>query len=93
MECGQYNDYWRPIHLFPDECVQAAKDAQVKKAMPVHWCGFPLSFQHTWEEPAEAFVQAAIKEKLPYAVPTLGQLFDIDTVLTEKWWDTFSSTS
>ncbi len=93
MECGQYNDYWRPIHLFPDECVQAAMDAQVKKAMPVHWCGFPLSFQHTWEEPAEAFVQAAIKEKLPYAVPTLGQLFDIDTVLTEKWWDTFSSTS
>jgi len=86
MECGQYNDDWRPIHLFPDEAVQAAIDAGVKKAMPVHWAGFALSYQHTWLEPGEKFVEAAIDQKFNYALPLLGQLFDVNTVVQEKWW-------
>lgn len=88
MECGQYNDDWHDIHLFPDESVQAALDAQAKKAMPVHWAGFPLSYQHTWTEPAEEFVQAAKDKKLPYAIPPLGKLFKASSTETNRWWMT-----
>ena len=89
MECGQYNEDWRPIHLFPEEAVQAAIDAGAKKAMPVHWAGFNLSYQHTWKEPAEVFTNSAKEKKLEYALPTLGELFKTDTILQERWWHSY----
>ena len=89
MECGQYNEDWRPIHLFPDEAVQAAKDAGVKKAMPVHWGGFPLSYQHTWKEPPTVFVDSAIENKLDYSIPTLGLMIEVSTEAKEMWWEDF----
>jgi L-ascorbate metabolism protein UlaG (beta-lactamase superfamily) len=86
MECGQYNDDWRAIHMFPDESVQAALDAKVKKGMPVHWAGFSLSYQHTWEEPAEEFVKFAEEKSFDYLLPSIGQLFSYSDQLREEWW-------
>jgi len=86
MESGQYNDDWRPIHLFPDESIQAAIDAQVKKVMPVHWCGFSLSYQHTWSEPADEFVKYAQEKNMDYVLPALGQLFTSSDHIKKKWW-------
>ena len=89
MECGQYNDDWRPLHLFPEEAVQAAIDAGVKKAMPVHWGAFPLSYQHTWKEPPTVFAERAKEENLDFTFPLLGQIFDISTETREMWWQDF----
>lgn len=89
MECGQYNEDWRPIHLFPDECVWAAIDAGAKKAMPVHWGGFALSYQHTWKEPVEDFIKAAVENSLAYAVPALGKTFDVTSEELERWWENY----
>jgi len=86
MECGQYNEDWRSIHLFPDESVQAALDAQVKKAMPVHWGGFALSYQHAWTDPVNEFITHAKLNHFDYLVPKLGELFSASDVLTEEWW-------
>ncbi|MFN8393714.1 MAG: MBL fold metallo-hydrolase [Bacteroidia bacterium] len=89
MECGQYNDEWRPIHLFPDEAVQAALDAGARKAMPVHWAGFSLSFQHSWYQPAEEFEQTADQKGLPIHFPRLGEIFTADAGSASHWWDGF----
>ena len=86
MECGQYNDDWRPIHLFPDESIQAALDAQVKKAMPVHWAAFALSYQHTWTDPAEEFVKFSEEKGMDYLLPPIGKLFTYTDTFKEKWW-------
>lgn len=86
MECGQYNEDWRPIHLFPDEAVQAALDAGAKKAMPVHWAGFALSYQHTWQEPATVFTQTAKDQQLDFTLPAIGDMFDVESVLQDPWW-------
>ncbi|MBX2846083.1 MAG: MBL fold metallo-hydrolase [Saprospiraceae bacterium] len=87
MECGQYNKNWRPIHLFPTESVQAARDAQVARIMPFHWAGFALA-QHTWKGPAEDFVKAATAEHIPYITPKIGQLVDLGQLPTnEHWWE------
>ena len=86
MECGQYNEDWRPVHLFPDESVQAAIDAKAKKAMPVHWAGFALSYQHTWQEPAEHFVNAAIEKNMDYLTPALGEIFNPFSEEKKRWW-------
>ncbi|MEO0734353.1 MAG: MBL fold metallo-hydrolase [Bacteroidota bacterium] len=89
MECGQYNDDWRPVHLFPDEAVRAATDAGVRKAIPVHWGGFNLSYQHTWREPAAEFIAAARAAGLAYALPRLGQIFTVDDKLLTPWWEAY----
>lgn len=85
MECGQYNEYWSQIHMFPEQCVQAALDAGVKKAMPVHWAGFALS-QHSWTEPVERFVTEAKIRGLDYCIPRLGELFSSSVNKKETWW-------
>lgn len=85
MECGQYNNDWPQIHMFPEESVRAAIDAGVKKAMPVHWAGFNLSYQHGWKEPAQGFVDHAAKQSLEVLTPHLGELFNL-SAKTDLWW-------
>ncbi|MEZ4685438.1 MAG: MBL fold metallo-hydrolase [Bacteroidia bacterium] len=85
MECGQYGEYWPLIHMFPKESVQAALDAGVKKAMPVHWGGFVLSFQHSWYEPALIFCETAKEKGLAYMTPQLGEVFSMNDERDEGW--------
>lgn len=85
MECGQYCVDWHQIHMFPNESVQAAVDAGVKVAMPVHWAGFNLSYQHAWYEPAEDFIHHAKLKSLPVITPNPGSIFQINSI-TEQWW-------
>lgn len=85
MECGQYNKLWHQIHLYPEESVQAAKDAGVAKIMPVHWAGFALAM-HPWKEPIERFVTEAQKTKQMYTTPKLGELFTVEESGKHNWW-------
>ena len=85
MECGQYDEEWSQIHLFPEESVQAALDGGAKKAMPVHWGGFTLA-PHRWTDPVERFYNASASAKLPVSFPPLGKLFGPSDNWTEKWW-------
>ncbi len=85
MECGQYNEHWHQIHMFPEESIQAALDAKVKCAMPVHWAGFALA-QHQWVEPVNRFLNEAGLKKLPVTVPELGQLFNPGEMFLKSWW-------
>lgn len=85
MECGQYNKLWHLIHLFPEESVEAALQAQVKKAMPVHWAGFSLA-QHLWTDPADRFVNEAQSKGLNYTLPRLGKVYSVDDQVQDLWW-------
>lgn len=89
MECGQYNEDWRPVHMFPDEAVQAAIDAGVSKAIPVHWAGFSLSYQHSWKEPGQGFHRFAKEQELQAAFPRLGAMFDLDVTTDGLWWEDY----
>ena len=86
MECGQYCDDWPQIHLFPNESVQAALEAKVKIAMPIHWAGFSLSYQHSWYEPVEDFIKHASEEGLQYITPSIGESFTSTSSTKENWW-------
>ncbi|MFA7289142.1 MAG: MBL fold metallo-hydrolase [Melioribacteraceae bacterium] len=92
MECGQYNESWHLIHMYPEETVLAAKDSGVGIAVPVHWGGFPLSL-HKWKDPIERFVTATEKEGVNYFTPQLGEIFSIDShgikSKSAKWWEKF----
>lgn len=88
MECGQYNENWHQIHMYPEESVQAALDAKVKKAMPVHWGGFALAL-HSWTDPITRFVSEADKSGLKIHHPQIGELLDYTKDDRNKWWESF----
>ena len=92
MECGQYNVDWPQLHLFPEEAVRAAQDAQVRRAVPVHWAGFALSYQHTWRQPADDFVRAAQDAGQDIVLPEIGQLFTVQSSLKDAWWTRYDRT-
>ncbi len=91
MECGQYNEQWQAIHMYPEESVKAAVDAQAKVATPVHWGGFSLAL-HSWKEPVERFVAEAESQGLKICTPEIGEV-----VLMEEnreadyWWKRIDS--
>ena len=87
MECGQYNEKWHLIHMFPEEAIKAAQDAKVKKAMAVHWAGFALAL-HTWKDPIERFVNEAEKKKASIITPKIGEMFTLQDNSFEQWWQT-----
>lgn len=86
MECGQYNENWHQIHMYPEEAIQASIDAKVKKVMAVHWAGFPLA-QHPWKEPIERFTKAAVEKELTALTPRIGQQFSFSERIKNQWWE------
>ncbi len=88
MECGQYNENWHQIHMYPEESVKAAIDAGVKITMPVHWGGFSLA-QHTWKDPIERFTKSSVNEGLEFITPAIGELFNFKSHKSTSWWDNY----
>ncbi|HEX5169173.1 MAG TPA: MBL fold metallo-hydrolase [Cyclobacteriaceae bacterium] len=88
VECGQYNENWHQIHMYPEESVQAALDARVEKAMAVHWGAFALA-QHHWKDPITRFVTEAAKSNKSILTPQPGELFSISKTITSDWWNAF----
>jgi len=89
MECGQYNADWQQIHMFPEEAVQAALDARVEKAMPIHWGAFALAL-HRWDEPPTRFLKAAEEKGLRYMLPPPGKIVSPADELSEAWWTPYA---
>ena len=85
MECGQYNENWHQIHMFPKESIQAAIDAKVNSIMPVHWGAFSLA-QHSWKEHVEEFIKESNNKNLHYIVPSKGEIIDLNKVYDTKYW-------
>ncbi|MEM6801626.1 MAG: MBL fold metallo-hydrolase [Bacteroidota bacterium] len=90
MECGQYNENWHQIHMYPEESVQAALDAGVKKATPVHWAGFALAL-HTWTDPVERFMAEAKKQQLNSVYPQIGEIISTSSTSSDSWWKEMES--
>lgn len=76
MECGQYNQKWHTIHMFPEESVQACLDLHAKLAVPVHWGAYVLS-DHAWNDPPKRFSRRAEELGQPYKVMKINEWLTI----------------
>jgi L-ascorbate metabolism protein UlaG (beta-lactamase superfamily) len=87
LECGQYDERWRSIHLMPEETVQACLDIRAKTFIPIHWAAFTLSF-HDWFDPAERVVQAAKLNNIPIITPKMGERVSVgeSSFASVYWW-------
>jgi len=86
LECGQYNEYWKYIHMMPEQTVQAALDLKAKTMMPVHWAKFALAL-HAWDESIERVTKEAQRLDVPIIHPMIGELVDLNDFGTQsEWW-------
>lgn len=87
LECGQYDQNWKYIHMMPEETVQAAQDLQAKKLLAVHWGKFSLS-NHPWDEPVTRVYKAAAENKMPLLTPMIGEKVGINdnAQVFKSWW-------
>jgi L-ascorbate metabolism protein UlaG (beta-lactamase superfamily) len=89
LENGQYNEYWKYIHMMPEEVVKAALELKAKKLFPVHWSKFALAL-HDWDEPILRVVKEARLKNMPLMHPMIGQVVRLDdTAKHDEWWTGF----
>ncbi|MFP4548919.1 MAG: MBL fold metallo-hydrolase [Fidelibacterota bacterium] len=87
LECGQYNQQWKNVHMFPEQTVAAARDLKASIFMPIHWSGFTLSV-HDWTEPVMLVIQAAEKDNIKITTPQIGQTINLHKghFPIDNWW-------
>ena len=87
LECGQYNRYWKHIHMMPEEVVQAARDLGAKQLIPVHWSKFSLSL-HDWDEPIKRVITAASGTGIAVLHPMIGEPVNLRKESSySAWWE------
>ncbi len=90
LECGQYNEYWKHIHMMPEEVVQAGFDLNAKMILPIHWGKFSLSL-HNWDEPINRIVAEGEKRNMKILHPMIGQQVEFNqAVIYQRWWEKIS---
>lgn len=86
LECGQYNAYWKYIHMMPEQTAQAAIDLKSNVLMPVHWAKFALAL-HAWDESIERVTKEAQRLNVPVLHPMIGELIDLNNFgVQTEWW-------
>lgn len=87
MECGQYNELWSEIHMFPEETAQAALDLKAKIMMPIHWGAFKLAL-HRWKDPVERVSVKAKELKVNLITPKIGEEINLlgNSNYDSTWW-------
>jgi L-ascorbate metabolism protein UlaG (beta-lactamase superfamily) len=87
LENGQYNPFWKHIHLMPGEILRAAKELKAKRIFPVHSSKFALG-NHEWDEPLKLITENNRKENLNIITPVIGEKVNLDdqTQAFSPWW-------
>ncbi|MEH7111356.1 MBL fold metallo-hydrolase [Neobacillus niacini] len=87
IEGGQYDKRWAPIHMKPEESVQAHLDVKGKNMMLIHWGAFTLAY-HSWTDPVERAVMAAKEQDVSLIAPKIGETVLLDAMkpIPVPWW-------
>ena len=87
LECGQYDKKWKYIHMMPEEVLQATKDLNASKLMPVHWGKFQLA-NHSWDSPINTISSLCKNDGTPIITPMLGEISYLhqNANPSDGWW-------
>lgn len=87
LENGQYNTSWKYIHMMPEQVLQAAKDLNAKRILPVHSMKFALA-NHAWDTPLKRITQLNESANIAMVTPIIGEKVKLkDTTQTfTEWW-------
>lgn len=88
MECGQYDELWGDIHMFPKQTVQAHLDLGGNMLIPIHWGGFTLA-THNWDDPIIRLSSICKQQNINLSTPIIGEKIVIGKKQEfSTWWKT-----
>ena len=87
LENGQYDNDWKYIHMMPEQVLQASKDLQANRLLPVHSSKFALS-RHPWDEPLKRITEANKENEQDIITPMIGEAVHLkdSTQTFHQWW-------
>lgn len=87
LENGQYNKFWKYIHMMPEEVLQAAVDLKAKRLLTVHHAKFALA-NHSWDEPLTAITALNKNNQIPLITPMIGEKVNLKDPAQKfsEWW-------
>ena len=87
LECGQYDQNWRYIHMLPEQIMPASRELRAAKLLPVHWSKFTLA-NHAWDEPIVSLLKTTKPEDPQILTPMIGQKVDlVNPSGLVNWWE------
>lgn len=88
LDCGQYNERWRYIHMTPEETAQAAENLGAKHLLPAHVGKFALAY-HPWDEPFKRIAAASQGKSFRLLTPIIGEAVSITDRISDypHWWE------
>lgn len=89
LECGQYDENWRSIHMHPSETAQACDDLHAAVLLPAHAGKFCIS-RHAWNDPYRQISAESRGRAWKLATPKPGSplmLNGMKNVSFEPWWE------
>lgn len=94
LDCGQYNERWRHIHMLPEEAARAAEDLRARHLLPAHIGKFALAY-HPWDEPFTRIAAASRNSSFRLITPVMGEAVELADQIPDfpHWWEQLSSAS
>lgn len=88
LENGQYNESWKYIHMLPPQVLQAGRDLNARRILPVHSMKFALA-NHTWDAPLKTVSELNKSVGLSLVTPKIGEVVFLSdtTQLFDEWWN------
>lgn len=88
LDCGQYNERWKYVHMNPEDASQAALDVHAKYLLPMHIGKFSLAY-HPWFEPFDRITAASRDKPYTLLTPMIGErlsLAGLSSATFSPWW-------
>lgn len=88
LEAGQYDKDWKYIHMMPEEVLQATRDLNAKKLLPVHNSKYALA-NHPWDEPLAKISELRDSTKFQLLTPLIGEKVMLNDHIStfNNWWE------
>ena len=90
LDCGQYNERWKYVHMNPEQASQAAVDLNAGYLLPMHIGKFSLAY-HAWYEPFDRITAASRDKNYTLLTPMIGErlaLANLSAADISPWWRT-----
>lgn len=86
LECGQYDQAWKYIHMMPEEVVQAARELKADSLFAVHWGKFALA-NHAWDDPIVRVAAESERRSVRLVHPMIGETVRLnERGVFVRWW-------
>ena len=88
LDCGQYNERWKYIHMTPEEAVQATLDLGAGALLPAHAGKFSLAY-HSWDDPFRRVTAASSGKDFSLVTPVIGEAVFPGRAMPvfPRWWE------